>query len=273
MEKEIFDYTDYRAFLLAWIQSRPKQGRGVRVALAQALSCPVSHISQVLSGISHLSFEQAEDANEFLGHTRPQAEYFQLLVQLARAGTAKLRARIETQIREVREKRLILKDRLEVKKSLSKEDQAQFYSTWIYAAVHILITIEQYQTKDAIAKYLGLSLKRVSETLDFLVSLGLAVEERGRFKTGSARVHLGSDSPMISKHHANWRLQAIRSLESEDFSEALHYSSVVSISKADFIQIKSLLVKAIESSKAIIRDSKEEELYSFCLDFFQVRGA
>ncbi len=270
MEKDLFDYIDYRAFLLAWISAQPKRGRGVRASLARAMKCPVSHVSQVLGGISHLTPEQAEEANEYLGHTKDEAEYFLLLVQFARAGTPRLRKRIEIQTREIREKRLVLKDRLGVKASLTKEDQAQFYSSWIYAAVHILITIEQYQTKEAIARYLGISLKRVSEILEFLMSLGLATESQGRFNAGSARVHLGSDSPMISKHHTNWRLQAIRSLEREDFSEALHYSSVVSISKADSTQIKSLLVKAIENAKTLIRDSKEEELYSFCLDFFKV---
>jgi hypothetical protein len=75
---------------------------------------------------------------------------------------------------------------------------------------------------------------------------------------------------MISKHHINWRLQAIRSLERKDMDGVLHYSSVVTISKKDVIEIKSLLVKAIESSKAIVRDSKEEELHSLCLDFFKV---
>jgi predicted transcriptional regulator len=135
--------------------------------------------------------------------------------------------------------------------------------------VHILITIETFQTKDAIARHFGLSLKKTSEILEFLVSLGLAKELHGRYIAGSTRVHLGSDSSMIFKHHTNWRLQAIRSLEREDFSEALHYSSVISISREDSIRIKSLLVKAIENAKSVIRDSKEEELYSFCLDFFK----
>ncbi|MCM2279750.1 MAG: DUF4423 domain-containing protein [Oligoflexia bacterium] len=270
MDKEIFEFLDYRGYLLAWITTRPKRGRGVRAALARAISGPVSHISQVLGGISHFTPEQAEEVNVFLGHSSEESEFFLLLVQLGRAGTPRLRKRIQTRIEEIRRKRLVLKERLAVKDRVSEQDQARFYSSWLYAAIHILLTIERYQTRDAIARYLGLSLRRVSEVLGFLVSLGLARESAGRFTVGTAHVHLGNDSPMISKHHVNWRLQAIRALERDDASESLHYSSVVSISRDDATRIKSLLVKSIESAKALIRDSKEEELHSFCLDFFPV---
>ncbi|MCM2323097.1 MAG: TIGR02147 family protein [Oligoflexia bacterium] len=270
MDKDIFDHLDYRQYLLAWIESRPKRGRGLRAALADAIRSPISHVSQVLGGKSDLSPEQAEEMNDFLGHTSEQAEYFLLLVQLGRAGTPKLQRRIETQLQRMREKRLVLKDRLEVKHTLSREDQAIFYSSWQYAAVHILLTIDRFGTKEAISEYLGLSLKKTAEILEFLLSLGLAVQAEGRYRVGTARVHLGNDSPMIAKHHINWRLQAMRALEREDAQGDLHYSSVISISKEDVIRIKALLVKAIESAKAVIRDSPEEELHSFCLDFFRI---
>ncbi len=270
MEKDLFSYFDYREFLKGWILSQPKKGRGQRAAIAAAIKSPVSHISQVLSGVSHLSFEQAEEVNEYLGHNEDESEYFLLLVQLVRAGTPKLKKRIESQVQKIQSKRLVLKDRLKVKKTVSSEDQALFYSSWHYAAVHILITIKQYQTKEAIAKYLKVSSRKISEVLGVLVKLGLAEAENGRYTASVARFHLGSDSPMISKHHANWRLQAIQSLDKENFFEDLHYSSVVSISNNDTIKIKNLLVKSIENAKLLISDSPEEELHSLCLDFFKI---
>lgn len=270
MKDEIFDYQDYRRYLLDWIESRPKGGRGLRAALANAIRSPISHVSQVLAGKSDFTFEQSEEANDFLGHTIEQGDYFLLLVQKSRAGTPKLKKRIETHLKGVREKRLVLKDRLDVKTSLSREDQAIFYSSWLYAAAHILLTIEKYQWKDSIAQYFRISPKMAAEIIEFLVRLGLADQKHGRITVGTTRIHLGHDSPMIAKHHINWRLQAIQSLEREDASESLHYSSVVSISQKDVSRIKSLLVKAIENAKNIIRDSKTEELHSFCLDFFKM---
>lgn len=271
MKKDLFDFNDYKAYLHAVIASKPKGGRGVRMTLAHSIGAPVSHISQVLGGSSHLSFEQAEGVNEFLGHTQEEAGFFLLLVQLARAGTPALKRRTEVQIQLVLDKRLILKERLGVKAKLSVEDQAVFYSSWIYGAVHVMLTIDQFQTREVIGRYLGISPKRVGEILEFLVSIGLAEQkENGRFGVGTARIHLGSDSPMISKFHTNWRMRAIRSLEEENASQDLHYSSAITISDADRSRIKSLLVKYIEEIKAIIRDSKAEGVHCFSLDFFRL---
>jgi uncharacterized protein (TIGR02147 family) len=270
MLKEIFDYSDYRNYLLEWIEAKPACGRGQRAALAQFIRGPVSHVSQVLKGVSNLSLEQAEEVNEFLGHTNEQSDFFLLLVQLGRAGTPKLKRRLQSLIQRAREKRLILKDRLGVKSELSVEDEARFYSSWHCAAVHILATIPQYQSKEAMAEQLGLSLKKITEIVEFLQSLGLFNYEKGRYKVGTRHIHLGSDSAMIAKHHINWRLKAMQNIQDQGETENLHYSSVVSISHNDVTEIKSLLVKAIENAKAMIRKSKEEELHSFCLDFFKV---
>lgn len=270
MNKEIYEYTNYRSYLLDWAADRPKQGRGFRASLARTISCPISHISQVLSGKTHFTFEQAEEVNSFLGHTAEQAEYFLLLVQFSRAGTMNLRKRVEAQLKKIQDQRFFLKERLEVKTSLSREDQATFYSSWLYAATHILLTIKDYQSKEAIAKYFGISIGKTTEILELLTSLKLVQREQGNYKVGTARIHLSQDSPMIAKHHINWRLQAIQSLEREGFVNSLHYSSVVSISREDVAKIKSLLVKSIESVKEIIKFSKEEELHSFSLDFFKV---
>lgn len=273
MKKNIFDYKDYKTYLEDYITSQPKGGRGLRGSLAEKMGVPVSHISQVLNGKSQLSMEQAEAANEFLGHTDDEAQFFMLLVQLNRAGTPELRKRLNRQVQQILEKRLILKERLGVTSApLSAEQQSIFYSSWLYAAVQVALTIPRYRVKEEISSYLGISLKKTGEILEFLVSNGLAVQnKKGQYEVGTARIHLGSDSPLISKFHSNWRLQAIKSLEREDHFDDLHYSSVVTISAADFMRIKSILVKNIEDIKPIIRDSPAEDVHCLCLDFFRLK--
>lgn len=271
MDKDIFSYKDYKAYLQALIASKPKGGRGIRMAMAIAIGSPVSHISQVLGGKSQLSMEQAEGINEFYGHTPEEANFFLLLVQYARAGSQGLKKRLGNQIQQILEKRLVLKERLGVKTILSIEDQTTFYSSWIYGAIHVMLTIDKFQTKEAISHYLGISIQHTAEILEFLVSIGLAVQkENGHFTVGTSRIHLGNDSPMISKFHTNWRIKAISSMEKERLKEDLHYSSAITISEADMMRIKGLLVKNIEEIKAIIKDSKEEGVHCFSLDFFRI---
>ncbi len=91
----------------------------------------------------------------------------------------------------------------------------------------------------------------------------------GKTKTGKTSIHLGSDSPLIVKHHTNWRLQAVRSHEKYR-KKNLNYSSVTTLSETDAAEIRELLAKTIEKSKKIIRESPDEKIYSFCLDFFEI---
>ncbi|MGZ3696164.1 MAG: TIGR02147 family protein, partial [Bdellovibrionota bacterium] len=220
---------------------------------------------------SHFSMEQAEGVNAFLGHTEDEAQFFLLLLQFSRAGTPALRKRLEGQIQQIAKRRHFLKDRLGVKESINSEDQAKFYSTWLYGAVHVIVSIEKFQTKEAISKYLGISLKRSGEILEFLESLGLVVKNtNGKYSMGTARVHLASDSPMISKFHANWRMKSIQSLDNDDAADSLHYSSAITISAADQDRIKSMLVNTIDEVKKIVKDSKEEGIHSLCFDFYRL---
>jgi hypothetical protein len=63
-------------------------------------------------------------------------------------------------------------------------------------------------------------------------------------------------------------MKAIQALERQ--KDNLHYSSAVSLSKQDIMKIHSHLVDSIQQVKATVRDSKEEELYCFALDFFRI---
>jgi len=271
MNNTIFDFKNYKLYLQSFIESRPYAGRGVRMAMAKHLSSPVSHISQILNGKSQLTLDQAESMNDFIGHTQEEAQFFFLLIELEKASTEALRKRLFFQMQQILEKRLILKDRLGVKQTLTKEDQIEFYSSWIYGAIHVMLTIPKFQRKESIAHHLNLPIKRVTEVLHFLKSVGLCVEKNnGRFDIGSTHLHLGADSPLISKFHTNWRIKAIQALEKNEPKDDLHYSSAITVSAEDAFKIKSLIVKHLEEIKKIIRESPAEGVHCFNIDFYQL---
>lgn len=267
MGKDIFQYRDYKAYLQDWIEAQPKHGRGLRAKLATAMQCNTTYVAQVLNGGIHLSAEQGERASQFLGLRYEERIFFQLLIQLARAGTQSLRALVLKQVDQLLEQQLNLKNRLEYKKTLSIEDQLTYYSAWYYAAIHVVLSIPVLQTREAIAQYFGLAPRLVSDVLNYLVTTGLAIEESGRFKTGPVNIHLPKDSPAIAKLHANWRVQAIDAIHQKRGAD-LHYSSVVAIDAADESKVRAILVKAIEEVRAVVKESKENAAYCYCLDFF-----
>lgn len=264
--KTLFEYRDYRAYLNDRTQER---SRGERSRLAEHLHCHLTYVSQILGGTAHLSPEQTQLLNRYYGHNEEESDFFLNLVLMARAGSRELERYYSGKIEKTLEQRLVLRNRLQYKKSLAPVDQATYYSSWHYTAVHFALTIPRLQSREAIGRYLGLTSAIVGEVLDFLVSVGIAREEKGLYNTGTTSIHLGNDSPMLSKHHANWKVQALRSLDlpsNDDF----HYTSVVTLSKKDLMQIKSLMVSAIEQIRPVIRESPEEELYCYAMDLFGV---
>jgi uncharacterized protein (TIGR02147 family) len=269
MKQTIFEYRDYKKYLSDWIHLRPRRGHGEKSRIADALRCHVAYVSQVLKGAAHFSPEQAEILNRYLNHGEEEADFFMLLVHYGRAGTRALEKYYEAKLTKAVEKRLVLKERLEFKKTLSLEDQAIYYSAWYYAAIHLLVAIPAFRDKEALARYLGISAAQVTKALEFLVVAGLVRQEGGGYLPGTTNIHLSHDSPMIAKHHINWRMQVIQSLDTGRQNE-LHYSSVVTIARKDALRIHDMLIQAIEKVRAVVRESPEEELYCYALDLFRV---
>ncbi len=270
MKKNLFHYKDYKAYLSDKIEEMPNKGRGERSKIAEVLRCHIAYISQVLNGNAQLSIEQADVLNHYLSHTSEEADFFLLLVQAARAGTKSLEDYYKKKIAEIIQKRELLKNRLEYEKELAVTVQPIYYSAWYYSAVHFLCAIPDFQKKEAIAEHLGLSLQLVGKVLEFLLAAGLVVQKGDRFELGTVRIHLGSDSPMISKHHTNWRMQALQSLERAESTD-LHYSSVIALEESLVPYVREALVKAIEEVRKVMKPtSKYEALYCYSLDLFEI---
>lgn len=269
-EKEVFEFNNYKDFLHAQV-GPPGKRSGVKGAIARALRCQPTYVSQVLNGSSHFSLEQGDEIADFFGLTSGQKHFFLLLLQRERAGTKKLNRYFTIQIEELLRRRLVLTSRLGGKNSLSKEAQSIYYSSWIYAAIHMALTIPELRSPDELARYLGLPKKRVGEAVEFLCRAGVVKKVEGGLHVGDAQIRLGNHSYLVVQHHANWRNKAIESLERETLTD-LHYSAVVTLSRADVLKLKDSILEFMRQSLLAIRASREEELYSFCIDLFHLKN-
>jgi uncharacterized protein (TIGR02147 family) len=266
---DIYLFDSYKAYLDRHEAARP---RGFRALIAKAIKCRSAYVSQVLSGSAHFSLEQAERISEMLGQDEKETEFFLLLVLHERAATPTLKKRLARQIRRTQDGRLQLKNRLDIP-SLDLESQMHYYSSWKYGAVHAAVSIPDLNSPEKIAKYLGISVQQVSSILNFLLKAEILSNDGGRIVIGKRRLHLADDAPSIVQHHSQWRLKAIEALNyaaSDDHGKMLHYSSVVSLSTADAKAIRELLQRYIQSIKAKIATSPEEQVYGFNLDFYPV---
>lgn len=266
---EIFAFDDYVSYLISRLGPRNKR-TGLRRAAAQTLNCHTTYISQVLAGKVHLSLEQAIKFNDFLGHSAEESHFFVLLVSQERAGSNELKTYYKNQIEQIRLRHRELRERLQGKQDVSGEDAHRFYSQWFYQAVQTLLSIPELQNKEALASYLRMPENKISEILQFLLRAGLALNDGERYKIGPTHLFLDKTSSHINKHHMNWRLQAMDSLDRAQH-EDLHYSAVATFARKDAERLRENILQCIAANSRIITGSKEEVAYVSCFDFFELK--
>lgn len=267
MEKAIFDFDDYKKYVIQAIENRAKYERGPKSKLAEAMGCRPAYLSQVLNDSQDLSAEQAQAANQFFGHTLPESRYFLNLVLLSRAGTPELRSYYQDELKKQKEERLVLKYRVNVSRILSENDQARYYSSWYYAAIHVIVSLKKIKSKEQIAIELGLPLATVNEVLEFLIQIDLIKPQGAGFVQGETNLYLDSKSPFITKHHTNWRVKAIQVLDQKN-QQRVNYSGIITCSEEDAGKIQELMIQTVQKIRSIVKESKDETLLVYTLDLF-----
>lgn len=268
---QVWEFTGYREYLLSKVGAEGSRS-GIRKELAAAIQVHTTYVSQVLKGKAEFSLEQAELINSFFTHTEDEGEYFILLVLKDRSGSVKLRHRFESKIQTMRDDRLNISKRLQIDNQISEKDREKFYSSALYGAVHVLCSLPQYQEIPPLADALQLSRARTAEVVEFLVRIGLLVNEKGRLAPGTNRVHLANDSEMILKHHINWRMHSINKLQFID-KEDLHYSAALSISNEGAFKVKEAILAALKETVSIVGSAPAETGYVLNFDFYKlIRG-
>lgn len=270
MEKlSVFEYQDYKKFILQWMERAPNQGRGLRKLLAEAIQCQTPFITHVLAGDYQFSLEQAEASARWMGLSDNETEFFVLLVVRQRAGTKSLENLINKQISQRREAETVLKKRLKISEKMSAIDQMTYYSNWHFAAIHMACLIPQLQTIEALQRYFNLSLPQIVSTLEFLTEHGLIEEHRSRFRVLKPVLHLERESPLMAQHHTQWRLKAVDAFQRRRSGD-LFYSGVISLSKDDYEWVRERLSALLEEVIDRVKDSKDESLACLNLDWFEV---
>jgi len=266
---DIFEFDDFRLFLVESLQAMPKGGHGQNKLLAKAAGVSTAFFSQMLNNKRQLSLEQGSLIAEFIGLSDAKTEYFLTLIELDRAGNQPLRRHLMRRISHLKKTAQVLSKRFSSTSEVSEKDKPLYYSDWYYIAIQQLTAIPAYKSDFAISEKLNLPIKKVREVISFLLDSGLCIEKEGQISIGPARIHLSPDSPWIKQHHTNWRMRALENIRSEDPNK-LHYSSPMTLSLADIEKVRSHLISAIEGTAKIVDPSPSENLYCLNIDWFRI---
>jgi uncharacterized protein (TIGR02147 family) len=264
----VFDYSDYRRYLKDWVAEAKSAKTSNLGRLAEVAQVHATFLSQVISGSKDLSLEQATLISEHLQFTSLEREFFFVLIQLERAGNHKLKDYWKEKKRDLEAQKNRLGQRFDAHKELSAEERAVFYSSWLYSAIRVSSDIGKGITLEEVATNFRIPREKAEELLVFLTSTGLCEEKNGRYKMGEQHVHVPNESPLVVRHHTNWRLQALQSMERRERDE-LFFTAPMSISAADFAVIREKLNVLIKETVGIAKDSKAEQLVCFSMDFYR----
>lgn len=265
----IFRYLDYRKLLLAQIEEH-RGIRGYKSKLAMAAGCQKSYLSQVLHSHQNLTLEHGVGLSKFWGLNEQESEYFLDLILLGRAGLPELQKSIRKRIERARKAEKENGERRCVPElTATPESQTRYYSSWHYSAIHIIVSIPEYEDPKLISQRLGLSTELVVKTLIELKAMGLVVNNGNSWQITQKIIHLPKSSPLVVANHLNWQSRAAIDSQKED-TDSFHYSSVLSLSMSDFERVRGMVEGIVNDTRKIIEESDEEEVAGFNCDFFRL---
>lgn len=267
--KTVFEFKDYKVFLQYQIDLN-KQIQSYKSKLSKAAGCQKSFFSQVLNADAHFAPEHSISLSIFWGLNSIETEYFVTLVQIARAGTSAWREFLNKKLILLKAQNDDLTTRFINKEIINDERKTMiYYSSWQYAAVHILLSIPDFRTPEIISARLQIDINLVIRILKQLKEMGLASMKNEKWEIGSSNIHIPKDSIMNIVNHSNWRSRAMNNILTNKEND-IHYTAVHSLSFNDILLVKQRIFEMIDETRRIVEPSKEEELVCISCDFFRI---
>lgn len=266
---DIWNYTDYKAYIKDTIASQENGGRGQLKKLSEYLGVHSTLISQVVNGSKDFSDEQSLKVAWFLQLTELEIDYFLEMVFYSKAGTADLQKYHLTKIMKLKETGQSVSGRIGKSTELSEDDKIRYYSDWRYVAVWLATSIDELKDAQGISENLKLPKNNVQDILDFLLSKGLCKKTNKGISMDLQKIHVPAGSSLVVNHHLNWRLKSLNFVQGATKQE-LAFTSPLSISKKDFEIVRGMILKLIEDISVVVAKTEPEIVACLNIDHFMI---
>lgn len=264
----LFEYVDYKKFVLDWLKNQPQQGRGFFTSLAEKLGTSNAAISQIFKDDRQLNLEHATELCEILHLSDDETFYFLILVEYARAGSVKLKKRLLEKIKSEQVKQQQLINRIPKDVVLSDEVKSIYYSSWLYTGLRNLIATDAVQNLDELSSRLRIDKGKLQKIIQFLLDHQLLVTKNNKLEVGPQKTHLEGCSPWVIKHHHNWRIKSMESMQNS-LEKDLFYSAPMSLSHEVAEKIRQQLPEFIKQIIEQVGPSKSETVRCLNIDWFE----
>ncbi|MBN2037282.1 MAG: TIGR02147 family protein [Chitinispirillaceae bacterium] len=265
----IFSFTDYRKFILAWYAEK-KQGRPKITyrSVANALGFnSAAHVLMVLKNKANLSEDRALRLAALMGLNKKETSYLQLMVNY-------------NQHRSASDKQRFLRKMVRLNSSgtvLLKPDQYEYYQKWYYAAIHDILSFYPFSGDfGALARMVEPAITRLeaAKAVTLLERLGfIAKKEDGSYACSYPGISAYAEghSLVLSSYAEAMMDQAQQALQKFPGDERSISWAGFSMSKATFEKVRE---EAREFRKRIIAmaqaDRSPDRAYHINMQIFPV---
>ncbi|WP_413576129.1 TIGR02147 family protein [Bdellovibrio sp. HCB290] len=267
----IFEFTDYREYLERFVKSQPKGGHGYKLKIAEALGVHPTLVTQVLKGQKSFTQEQAFALAQFIRLNDLEKDFLLTMLEWDKAGTIALKNFVESKLLKLRQESEKIKNRVPVYTAMTEADQALFYSQWYYSALRLSSGLGKKKvTAATLSKDLDLPGELVEKVLEFLISRQLVIEkEDGSLDRGPQNTFLPADSPMISRHHMNWRMKAMER-HPRITKDEMAFSAPLTLAESDIPEVRKMCLELIQKVSKKVAESPSDRLACINIDWFLV---
>lgn len=261
---KIFNYDDYRSYLVDKIEEFPIKGRGVKKKISDYLSFRPTYLSKILTGKQNLSLEHVVKLNKFFEHSDLESRYFLYLVLLERSNDDSLKDYIKSLARDTRKD--FTNNKLTSIYDTHFDSNSSYYKSWYYSAIFILLGESSYQTVNQIQQKLQIPIEKIRKALEDMENDEI-ITKSGSSYTRKKSVFASHSLP--STFHSGIKNSDFKVITQNNI---LNTSMILSVKKDDLQKVEGILVNALQKCRDVIdsTSNKSGELRVLNLECFSI---
>ena len=224
------------------------------------------------SDSTHLSEQQLYQACQFLGFSKDEREFMQLLRRYQRCDVRQIESEWKNDIEAFRCKMMETDKFLNVSShSPSSEDKLmiEYYLNPTMILTHVFLTIEEYRTSPRkIMQFLGIDETGFNTILSKLESMELIQLTKHGYISKSCKSHLQKNSPLYPHFRTLQRLKSIEQMNQLSNDQLYSFSVVFSSNPKVRQKIQKKVLELIAEVEKDVDQKSEEQVYQLNIDFF-----
>lgn len=268
MKTQVTPLQNYRSFLREVLIERQKKNPQLSLrSFAKSLGLQSSFLSMVLSGKRDISEETAARISEKLDFTAQDSKKFNLLLRIEKAGSAKQKESLMSELQEL-EPTTLGKIDLAV-------EQFKMIAEWFHLPLKILIDLDGFDwSEENAAKALGITVHQVRDGLTRMANLELIEFTQGQKPTLiENRVSIASPfkNEALRKYHGQMLGKAIEALETQTPDTRYTGTNNLALDSEQLKAVHRVMEDAQDKVAAIAaKRSKTKRLYHASFNLFEL---